>query len=565
MSMRLAIALLATLALATPPITGARQQPAPCDPDRTVELSVTRAWHGTLAPDQVQCLAVLLETGEGLRAVVEVDQVRWQSAGGTIELFAPGAAVPALRTGLGNVSRRPITWVAGEAAAHHVVLSGFWELAGGATGVPVRVWVEAVETPAQVSARRDAIAADPRVARLADRAWPLRTLDGADDDDFADLEPLRAALDGVRVVLLGESTHSSGADFRAFSRLTRFLHQELGFGVFALEAGMYGMQVAWDSMRAGAPPRESFVRGAFGFLSESEQMQPLIQYLGEQSRGGAPLELAGFDNRPWLFWPDWSVSLPQFADDLARVLTAHDVASPLAHRASPESRTAERLATRAYYRADPLPDAPARTAFLEAVDHAAATLAARDDDEARHWAEALRGVGCHAREVFLRAADAPGLEPACLRDAVMARHLLWLANERYPDRKIIAWTHVAHALRTPDLVQAGGTGPALGHGVWEALGEESFVIGTASYEGHDRHIVTDQHPSPEFEELMAAAGFDHALVNLRAAAREGSWLGGPFLARPNDHRTAEARWSALLDALLFIRVQERSRPYGQSP
>ena len=71
-------------------------------------------------------------------------------------------------------------------------------------------------------------------------------------------------------------------------------------------------------------------------------------------------------------------------------------------------------------------------------------------------------------------------------------------------------------------------------------------------------IVAD--PSiPVGPELMDAAGYELAWVNLRRTRSSREWLGGSFLARPILHTTERAPWSEVLDALFFIRVQQPSR------
>jgi hypothetical protein len=52
----------------------------------------------------------------------------------------------------------------------------------------------------------------------------IRTVDPA-DQDFSDLEPLRAAIGTARIVQLGEPSHGAGSSFAAKTRLVMFLHQ----------------------------------------------------------------------------------------------------------------------------------------------------------------------------------------------------------------------------------------------------------------------------------------------------------------------------------------------------
>lgn len=174
----------------------------------------------------------------------------------------------------------------------------------------------------------------------------------------------------------------------------------------------------------------------------------------------------------------------------------------------------------------------------------------------------------HARRVWVEEADEGEIPERCLRDRQMARHLVWLANEGFPGRKIIAWAANGHVLRVDEVAPGAGSGPSMGQGVWEELGEASYAIATTSYRGthglagaspSGAGIVIDQHPLPEFEELMEVAGREHALVDLRRAREEGSWLAGPFIARPIGYVAEERVWSRALDALLFLRDQHPPR------
>jgi uncharacterized protein (TIGR02246 family) len=121
-----------------------------------------------------------------------------------------------------------------------------------------------------------------------------------------------------------------------------------------------------------------------------------------------------------------------------------------------------------------------------------------------------------------------------------------------------------HAARAPepppflrDLPWSASYFPSLGQRIGEAFGSKSYVIGVTSYRSAGAGIVADQDlPLPKFEELMATAGFDYGLLDLRRAAAEGSWAGSEFLARPIGHTSGAAVWSNLLDALLFVREHE---------
>ncbi len=529
--------------------------PEECRSGTMTSLSLLRPWQGDVELDRVHCLVVELEAGEFVRAVVEMGDDLDEWVWFAVEVYAPAYAKPILQTGLNTEAstRLPISWEVGTCGSHYVLLRNLFIWPETATRVSVHVWIERVEPPGLVDARRKALAADPRVGWLQENALPVRSI-SPDYTDFTDLEPLRGMLDGVRVVLLGEANHNAGTDFLARSRLVKFLHQEMDFEVLAFEAPLYAMDVAWNRIRGGAPVRDALRMGLWGFWSHAEQMQSLVRYIGEQAGGERPLEVAGFDFRPWIDPWTWDTP-PMFAEGLSAFLRAQDVRQPLADPASLEYGILEVLSAQRYF--ETMPEPEEQTAFFRAVDETVAELDASPVEEARFWSEALRGVRCHARDETELVDDTT---PECFRCEQMGRHLLWLVNERYPEQKIIVWSATFHAIRDhPGLADSHRTVPAMGKSVWDVLDKESYVIGTASYCGKKNHIVTDQHPLLEFEQLMEAAGFEHALVDLRKAAREGSWLGGSFLARPVMHHTEERRWSDILDALLFVREQEPRR------
>ena len=411
-------------------------------------------------------------------------------------------------------------------------------------------------------ARRSALGSDARVTWLRDHAVPVRTI-APDAEDFRDLEPLREVLRDVRVVLLGESTHGSGSDLLAKTRLVKFLHQELGYDLLAFESGLYEMSVAWDSLRSGMPGAAAIELGTWGLWTGSRQMQPLIRYLAEQAHGPAPLQISGFDNQ-FLY----RRASAGFVEDLERVLSSRGISSRLVDEGSPTRDALEAMTAMRYRRGEASPPAPSvRRAVIEEMRRIASALSRLGDADARFWQEVLEGRLCHVRRVWAETVDGVSLPSECFRDRQMARHLLWLARERYPDRKLIAWAATAHAMRTDTMSAAAGPGPSMGREVSEALGRQSYTLAMTSYKGTfglpngrlPQRIVSDQDPRFEFEELMAAAGFDHAFVDLRTPAASGSWLGGRFLARPDGHESREGAWSEILDGLLFVRDQSRSR------
>ena len=532
--------------------------------DTTANLSTAARWEGELVSGKRVCLALYLEHGQFARVRVETANAFADFLEATV--LAPGDSVPFLRVpeGEGNPPAE-LSWEAHNTGIHTIMLT----TPARARGITVAV--TEIEDPGVLAARRRAMATDPRVAWLADRTIPIRTLD-PEDTEFADLQPLRPLLDDARVVLLGEADHGDGTDFLAKSRLIRFLHAEMGFDVLAFESGVYDMWRAGREITAGRDPMVSFAQGAGWIWSQSRQLEPLVAYVAETARSPRPLLLAGFDVQG-----SGSISgrVGRLADtmivEMRTFLEANRIAGPFADPQSAETQLLRRLNDYAYRL---VPDSTALAALERAIAATAERIALEvNTHEGRYWARILRNDALQAAR---RWPQWPGASrPYCAteacrttrdRDPEMAQNLSWLANQLYPGRKIIVWAHNGHIMRNLSSSEFGNRATyTMGDGVWSEFGARSYAIALVSYEGSSHWpspqqstytIVPDQRREAEFEELMAATGRRSGLVDFRAAGAEGSWLAQPFFARPLNHSTDRSRWGDNVDAFLFIRTQE---------
>lgn len=67
---------------------------------------------------------------------------------------------------------------------------------------------------------------------------------------------------------------------------------------------------------------------------------------------------------------------------------------------------------------------------------------------------------------------------------------IWLSNEFYPNRKIIAWAATLHIIRNMDQIDTRIEGftyndfVSMGHTVWQELGEQIYALGFTTYSGN---------------------------------------------------------------------------------
>lgn len=528
--------------------------------DMTVTLPPTGRWEGELVAKKRVCLLLPLERGQFARVKIETTKALADFLEATV--LAPNDTLPLLLIpeGEGNPPEQ-VSWEARTTGIHTIILTT------PARARSVKVAVVEIENAGVLAARRKAMATDPRVAWLANRTIPIRTID-PEDTDFADLQKLRPLLTNIRVVLLGEADHGDGSDFLAKSRLIRFLHAEMGFDVLAFESGVYDMWRADRELKAGHDAMASFAQGAGWIWSQSRQLEPLVAYVAAAARSRRPLVLAGFDVQG-----SGSITLKAgllsdtLLAEMKAFLEANRIAGPFADPQSVESRLLKRLRDRTYR---PAPDSATLAAFEDASTATADRIEMEvKTHEGRYWAGILRNEALRSAMVWPRPSCATeACRSAGDREHGMTRNLSWLATQMYPGRKIIVWAHNMHVMRSPQLMEFGSRMTyAMGDGVWSEFGAASYAIGLVSYEGSCHwpspqsstyDIVPDQRREAEFEELMAAAGHRFGLVDLRSAVAERTWLAQPFFARPMNHSTDRSEWSRNFDAFLFIRTQEPS-------
>jgi erythromycin esterase len=298
--------------------------------------------------------------------------------------------------------------------------------------------------PAEETPSKD----DFRIAWLKQRAIPLRSID-PNDEDFTDLEPLAKILKDIRIVQLGEQSHGDGATFHAKTRLVKFLHKRLSFDVLAFESGLYDCRKAWKLLQSGMEPYEAFSHGVFSRAwAQSEQIRPLIEYWGRVAKSQRPLELCGFDCQfsakasrgEFLvkdvngLWDRLGAASPNAGlhGTIAKTLTQMADYGSTWDKPSPQERQQWHNALAAWGKtlgtarpSDALPEAELMfwRQFVTSSSTVAAICGYGETEDSFKWWN--------------------------LRDAQMARNLVWLARAVYPKRKIIVWAASSHLSREP--------------------------------------------------------------------------------------------------------------------
>lgn len=383
------------------------------------------------------------------------------------------------------------------------------------------------------------------------------------------------ALNGVRVLGLGEATHGQHESFELKRRLTMHLVRERGFRLVAYEASS-ARALACDEYVSGRSSDLAAAMKGFGMLIwQVEENAALLQDLRAWNAAAAPADRVHFVG----------VDVQDAEAAAARLHALLLPAEPeLAARAQP-------LGTRMEAARDALYTGQA--AEFDALW--AEVEALRADLQQSHAARAQAGSPTAAEEVlqrgleltrFMSAARTPGG-----RDRAMAETLLEALERAGPDSRAVIWAHNAHvtagALRHEGLAE-----PAMGGVLRTALGQAYYAAGFLFGEGSFNALARDAErgwifrsttlspaPAGSLEAPFFAARLGTSFLDLRAAPRSGAlsdwldaahgqrWFGGANIPEDADAQTQDS--ARLLqtvprqdfDGLIYLPVTSPSRPH----
>lgn len=387
---------------------------------------------------------------------------------------------------------------------------------------------------------------------LRESAIALDSIDPA-NINYADLEPFRADLDGVRVVLLGEIMHGDGSSFMAKTRLIQWLHQNLGFDALAFESGFYDCHIAWQSMQT-KPALEAFREGVFAIWSHSAEILPLVNYLGDQIHSAQPLELMGFDCQL-----TGTASETQLVDDLEqlRITVGLEVEDWLVY-----CQEIQKLVGSEWRTVKPSPNCFTKVQLIHRrlMDAISAHPPFANQAFWKHFLSSLQ------TELHNQWADEGEVQPFWnQRDAQMADNLLWHL-EQNPKRRLIVWAANLHIARSAATITQGGEYPyqgwiPMGQHLHRALGAEMLSVAITGLQGEmaicwdsDVYKFDASLPS-DLETFCNDAGLENAIFSWR---KSNAFKSLEFPAKFCGTQSCSADWTNVFDAVLYTRDITRS-------
>ena len=398
---------------------------------------------------------------------------------------------------------------------------------------------------------------DPDLAKLIARAAvPLPDFDdplfGRSFDGFA----------GARVVLLGEASHGTSEFYRARASITRWLIEQHGFNIVAVEADW--PDAASIDRFVRYRPRPPNAGPAFNrfptWMWKNREVEAFTQWLRDHNRLRSGEARAGFYG---LDLYNLSASIRAVIDYLDKVdPEAAEVArarygclTPWSHAPATYGRTA---LSRGYAPCEAEVVAMLREMLEKQLEY----RDGRDDDflDAAMNAHLIQDAEAYYRAMYYGAAESWNL-----RDTHMFETLAALLEAKGPDAKAVVWAHNSHIgdARATEMGQARGE-LNLGQLCRQRWGADAALIGLGTHAGtvacasdwdEPMEVKTVLESRAEScERLWLEAGRPRSLVDLRAGAHDELRAGlmTPRLQRFIGviYRPETERWSHYVDCVM---------------
>jgi erythromycin esterase-like protein len=381
---------------------------------------------------------------------------------------------------------------------------------------------------------------------IAAAAEPLPPLDdpafGQMFDRFGD----------ARVVLLGEASHGTSEFYRARAAITRWLIENRGFNIVALEADWPDAQALDARVRGKTrPPGQAFTRFP-GWMWKNREFDAFLGWLARHNAGqarGAQARVAGLD-------------LYNLSGSMRAVIDYLEGVDPEAAKVA-----RERYGCLTPWAQEPAAYGRMAVSGRYAGCEGAVTAMLRDllqrqlrergpaDEELLDAAQSARLV--KDAEAYYRAMYYGGAEAWNLRDTHMFETLKALIDARH-DAKAVVWAHNSH-IGDARATEMGMDRDEvnLGQLCREAWGEQARLIGFGTHTGTvacasdwdaPMEVKAVKPSMPESHERQAHnAGIERFLLDMRSEARNGARraLADPRLERFIGviYRPETERWS----------------------
>lgn len=295
----------------------------------------------------------------------------------------------------------------------------------------------------------------------------IDTFETADPNhDNSDLKFLKEIVGESRIVSLGEGTHGTSEFFKMKHRITKYLAEEMGFTLFAIEANMPEAKAVNDYILYGTGDPKKALAGLYFWTWNTQEVLEMIEWMREfnESKKGR-IEFWGFDmqypfiamqNVQKFITENDSTYLPKMNLNYDRIKSTYK-----------EYINKKRKEVLTYSKDD-------LELALEIFNHVFNKTADYQKYIEKNTVEwAIQNARIVVQSVECK------MNGKTTRDESMAENVEWILNHSDKNTKIVLWAHNGHVSKGSRSTPY----KTMGNYLNEKYGKEIIVFGFSFYEG----------------------------------------------------------------------------------
>jgi len=334
----------------------------------------------------------------------------------------------------------------------HVIIAGFVTGKGIAWFDNIELRIDGVRYEDKAIPAPKTELSDREKKELRRYVYPLRTCE-SDGGDTQDLDILRQLVGDCKVVGLGENTHGTSEVFKMKDRIIRYLAENCGFDIFALEANMPECYQLNNYTVGGIDNPIRLLIGIYMWPWRTHEMLNMIEWMKAFNASKPRITFTGVD-------------MQNYNGPILRLQTIFEKNPSDKNLVKQIKDKLHRIYARPF-RID--------GKLAEDIDSDLEELGTRI--EAKNWTPMQRAWALQNIELlhqFLSQKEDPDW-----RDRGMAENLLWILRNN-PGSKAVVWAHNSHVnfLKGPTIMSR-----PMGGFLRKSIGDDYRTFGFVGYEG----------------------------------------------------------------------------------
>lgn len=278
-----------------------------------------------------------------------------------------------------------------------------------------------------------------------------------------DLRPLKSLIGNARIVALGEGTHGTSEFFEMKHRITKYLAEEMGFTIFAIEANMPETRRINEYVLTGKGDPKEALDGIYFWTWNTQEVFNMIEWMRQfNTSGKGRIEFRGFDMQYPKVAMDNVQSFiekaePQYFDSLKQVY--NNIREIYDELRGKRTSTSQKYQT--WY-----------DTALSIYRH----IKRNKGNYLKSFNSMTVEQALQDARIIVQSAEAH-LPDKPSRDESMAENVEWILSQSPPNSKIVLWAHNGH------VSKSGTRYESMGKFLAERFKKQMVVFGFGFHKG----------------------------------------------------------------------------------